>query len=293
MVDPEISIDRFEVFATGLDHPECCAFDRDGNLWAGGEGGQIYRIDAAGKSETVASVGGFCAGLAFSPDDRCLYVCVSGVGIVRVSKTGDWSVFATHAADHAIVAPNYVLCDRNGRLYVTDSGHWMKRNGFVLRFDSKGHGKVLAGPFGYANGMALSVDERHLFMVESDSDSILRFEIDSDDRLLAPVTYAAAVGRVPDGLALDHEGNLFACCYASDEIWRVTPDQQRSLLAYDRWAIRLSRPTNMAFGGADFDELYVANLGRQTITRAKIGVRGQPLENLRQQGAQSTKHRVR
>src|SRR5688572_21224961 len=156
MAEPEIPIDQFEVFATGLDHPECCAFDRDGNLWAGGEGGQIYRIDSAGKLETIANVGGFCAGLAFSPDDRALYVCVAGVGIVRVSKAGESNVFATHAGDHKIVTPNFIVCDRKGRLYVTDSGIWTKRNGFVLRFEPEGSGKVVAGPFGYANGLALS-----------------------------------------------------------------------------------------------------------------------------------------
>src|SRR5688500_9082229 len=42
--EPLIPIDRFEIFSNGLDHPECLAFDRDGNLWAGGEAGQIYRI---------------------------------------------------------------------------------------------------------------------------------------------------------------------------------------------------------------------------------------------------------
>src|SRR6478735_9277041 len=131
---PEIETDRFEIFATGLDHPECCAFDRDGTLWAGGEAGQLYRIDAMGKVETIAHLGRFCCGIALSPDDRELFVCVSGVGVVRVSKDGKYSVFATHAGDHKIVAPNYVLFDRRCRLYVTDSGNWMKRNGFVLRF---------------------------------------------------------------------------------------------------------------------------------------------------------------
>jgi gluconolactonase len=281
MMDPQFSIDRFEVFAGGLDHPECCAFDRDGNLWAGGEGGQIYRIDSAGKSQTIANVGGFCAGLAFSPDDRELFVCVANAGIVRVSKTGEWSLFATHAAGHKIIAANYPLFDRRGRLYVTDSGNWMKRNGFVLRFDPDGSGNVVAGPFRYANGLALSDDQRQLFMVESDTDSILRFNIGPDERLQAPETYATKVGRFPDGLALDTDGNLYACCYASDEIWRIGANRTLSLLAHDRWAIRLSRPTNMAFGGNGFDELYVANLGRHTITRAKLGIRGQPLANLK------------
>jgi gluconolactonase len=279
-MDPEIAIDRFEIFANGLDHPECCAFDRDGNLWAGGEAGQLYRIDARGKVTEIANLGGFCCGVALSPDDRELFVCVVGVGVVRVSKNGDHSVFATRAGDHKIVAPNYLLFDRRGRLYVTDSGNWMKQNGFLLRFMPDGRGEILAGPFGYANGLALSADERHLFMVESDSDSILRFEI-GPDRLHQPEKYAEHVGRFPDGLALDACSNLYVCCYASDEIWRIDPERQKTLLAHDRWGIRLGRPTNLAFGGHGFDEIYVANLGRYTITRANIAVRGQPLVNHR------------
>jgi gluconolactonase len=278
-MEPEIAIDRFEIFAGGLDHPECCAFDRDGNLWTGGEAGQLYRIDATGKVTQIANLGGFCCGIALSPDDRDIFVCVSGIGVVRVSKHGEHTVFATHAGDHQIVAPNYLLFDSRGRLYVTDSGNWMKQNGLLLRFTPDGRGEILAGPLGYTNGLSLTADERYLFMVESDSDAILRFEIGSDDRLHQPEKYAEHVGRFPDGLALDAAGNLYVCCYASDEIWRVDPNGQKRLLAHDRWGIRLGRPTNLAFGGDHFDEIYVANLARFTITRAKIGVHGQPLAN--------------
>jgi gluconolactonase len=278
---PEILTEHFEVFASGLDHPECCAFDRDGNLWVGGEAGQVYRIDPTGKSETIANLGGFCAGLAFTPDDRELLVCVAGVGLVRVAKTGEHRVFATGAGDHKIVAPNYVLFDRRGRIYLTDSGRWMQRCGFVLRFDQDGRGEVLAGPLGYANGLALSADEGYLFVVESDTDSVLRFTIESTGQLTGPEVYANGVGRFPDGLAIDVQGNLYVCCYASDEIWRIHSNGEMILLAHDRWGILLGRPTNLAFGGKDFDEIYVANLGRYTITRAKLGVRGQPLANFR------------
>jgi gluconolactonase len=281
-MQPEIPADQFEIFANGLDHPECCAFDREGNLWAGGEAGQLYRIDPAGKVETVAHLGGFCCGVALSPDDREIFVCVSGVGVVRVSKTGEHRVFATQAGDHAIVAPNYLLFDNQSRLIVTDSGNWMRRNGLVLRFAPDGRGEVLAGPCGYANGLALTADGRSLFMVESDSDSVLRFEIAADGKLGDPQKYAENVGRLPDGLALDAAGNLYVCCYASDEIWRIATDGAKRLLAHDRWGIRLGRPTNLAFGGPNLDEIYVANLARFTITRASIGVRGQPLANMRE-----------
>jgi sugar lactone lactonase YvrE len=75
---------------------------------------------------------------------------------------------------------------------------------------------------------------------------------------------------MPDGLAFDRHGTLYASCYASDEIHRINPDGRAELFAWDRWSILLSRPTNMAFGVNDPDTMYVANLGRQTITRAKV-----------------------
>jgi gluconolactonase len=274
---PEIAIERFEVFATGLDHPECVAFDRDGNLWAGGEAGQVYRVDPAGRVETVAALGGFTGGMAFSPDDE-LFVCNPSLGVVRVGRNGRHEVFASHAGARKLVTPNYPVFDAAGNLYVTDSGQWKKRNGWLLRFDPAGGGGAVAGPYGYANGLALSDDGRRLYMVESDTNSVLRFHIADDGACGTPEAFVADVGRMPDGLALDEAGNLYVSCYASDDIYRVAPDGERILFAYDPFAILLSRPTNMAFHE---DRMYVANLGRTTITRAKVGVRGQKLVNLR------------
>ena len=102
MPEPEIPIERFEIFATGLDHPECLAFDRDGQLWAGGEAGQIYRIDAGGKVQTVTTLGSFNAGVAFAPHDHGLYVCNPGLGLVCVEADGRHVVFATGAEGHRI-----------------------------------------------------------------------------------------------------------------------------------------------------------------------------------------------
>ncbi len=277
---PEIPIEAFSVFATGIDHPECVAFDRNGVLWAGGEAGQIYRVSAEGKAGLITTLGGFCGGLAFSPADE-LFVCNPRLGIARVKSSGESSVFASHAGNHKLVCPNYGLFDSEGCYYVTDSGNWKKQNGFLIRYAPDGLGEILAGPLGYANGLALSADERFLFMVESDTDSVLRFEILPDKTLGPHEIYATNCGRLPDGLALDAEGNLYVCCYASDEIWRISPSREKTLFAWDRWAILLGSPTNMAFGGKDFDEMYIANLARTTITRARVGRKGQPLANQR------------
>src|SRR5262245_23351531 len=122
MSEPEIPIERFEVFASGLDHPECIAFDRDGHLWAGGEAGQVYRIEPSGQVQTVTTLGGFTGGIAFSPLDHALYVCNPGLGLVRVGADGRHTVFANGVGGHAMVCPNYPVFDRRGRLYASDSG---------------------------------------------------------------------------------------------------------------------------------------------------------------------------
>src|SRR6476660_806341 len=111
---PEAARPRFEVFASGLDHPECVAFDRDGNLWTGGEAGQIYRIDPSGAVTTVTSLGGFNAGIAFSPVDHALYVCNAKLGAFRVDPDGRHTLFASEADGHKIVCPNYPVFDRQG-----------------------------------------------------------------------------------------------------------------------------------------------------------------------------------
>jgi gluconolactonase len=281
-VTPEIPIEKFEIFAMRIDHPECIAFDKKGDLWAGGESGQIYRISPDGNPQLVTSMGGFCGGLAFSPKDE-LFVCNPSLGIVKVqaNNTSTFTVFASHAGEHKLVCPNYGLFDSAGNYYVTDSGQFRKKNGYLLRYTPDGQGKIISGPHGYTNGLALSADERWLYMVESDTDSVLRFELSKEGTVSAPEVYAAECGRFPDGLTLDADGNLYVCCYASDEIWRINPNREKMLLAWDRWAILLGSPTNMAFGGKNRDELYVANLARTTVTRARVGRKGQPLANQR------------
>src|SRR5689334_16296641 len=103
---PLIPIEQFEIFASGLDHPECLAFARDGILWAGGEAGQVYRIDREGKPETIANLGSFNGGVAFTPDDSELIVCNPVQGLVAVDRrTGKTRVFATRAGEHKMLTP--------------------------------------------------------------------------------------------------------------------------------------------------------------------------------------------
>src|SRR5687768_16190892 len=134
---PEIPTEAFDIFARGLDHPDGLAFDCNGDLWAGGEAGQLYRIDPSGRTEIVADLGGFCVWMAFSPAVD-LHVCVTGRGVVRVGRSGPPVLFADEVSGRALVCPNFPVFDSRGLLYMSDSGQWQKNDGALVRFTPDG-----------------------------------------------------------------------------------------------------------------------------------------------------------
>jgi gluconolactonase len=276
----EISVDQFETYVDGLDHSEDLAFDKDGVLWAGGELGQVYRIPEKGGLQEVTSIGGFCLGLTFSAADD-LYICNAKLeSVIKVQKNGKASLFADYAGIRKLRVPNYSVFDSAGNLYISDSGDWSKSSGCILRFDPEGKGEIfLEAPQPFPNGLALSADERFLFVAQSHTDDVLQVEIRNDGTAGHREVYAGCLGRVPDGLAFDVEGNLYVSCYASDNIYKVNPDREVTVLAYDPRGTTLARPTNIAFGGKNRNELFVANLGRWHINFVELGVKGQALAN--------------
>lgn len=268
---------QMTVFAEGMDHPEGLAFDDEGVLWAGGEAGQIYRIPGEGKTEQVANIGGFCLGLTFSRAQE-LFVCNLGLhALQRMDRTGRVLQTIEQVDGHRLQTPNFSVFDAEGNLYFSDSGEWNAGNGCVYRLRRSGVAEYFAGPFAFANGMALSATGEALFVVESQRNCVTRVPIRSNGTAGEPEVYASGLARVPDGLVLDAAQNLYVTCYATDCIYRVRPDRTVELFACDPEGTMLARPTNAAFGGPNRTELFVANLGRWHITRIPTDTPGQPL----------------
>jgi gluconolactonase len=278
---PRISLQEFEVFAEGLDHPEGLAFDADGNLWAGGELGQIYKITQSGKVRTVATLGGFNLGLTFSVRQD-LFVCNFKLGaLIQVDRSGKIIRSWERAGRYRLRNPNFSVSDREGNLYFSDSGEFKKDDGFLFVLRPNGKIEELLDGLSFPNGLSLSADERTLYVVQSTKNNVLAIQLLDSGVIGKPRVYAAGLNHVPDGAALDAEGNLYVTCYASHNVYRVTRDGKVSLFACDPDATMLASPTNAAFGGARFDEMYFANLSRWHICRARVGIRGQLLANQR------------
>lgn len=280
-LQPEIPVKRFQSFAEGLDHPEGLAFDADGVLWAGGELGQIYKIDSHGKAKEIARLGGFCLGLTFSKKQE-LYVCnFKRAALIHINRKGRVLGSIERVGNWKLITPNFSVFDSEGNLYFSDSGEWGEGNGCVYLLRANGRAEYFAGPFAFANGMALSVDEKTLYVVQTQRDNVVRIPILASGRAGKPQVYASGLESIPDGAALDAEGNLYVTTYATHSVYRVAPDGSVSLFAKDPSATMLAAPTNAAFGGDNFDEMFFANLNRWHICRVKSRMRGQLLANLR------------
>jgi gluconolactonase len=279
MSEPLLNIEEFDVFASGFDHPEGLAFDSDHNLWAGGELGQIYCIDSKGAVREVGTLGGFCLGLTFCRKQN-LWVCNSGLGALQeVDRGGRVLSVIDRVGDAKLETPNFSVFDSEGNLYFSDSRTWGKENGCIYRLRTSGKVERFSGPYAFPNGLALSADERSLYVAQSLKDNVLRIPILPDGQAGDAEVFADGLHRVPDGLAFDTDGNLYVTCYATHNMYRVSPEGDVALLAYDPMGTMLAALTNLALGPPESDEIYVANLGRWHISRARINARGQRLAN--------------
>jgi gluconolactonase len=269
-----------EPIAEGLDHPEGVTVTPEGVLYAGGEAGQIYRVDIEnGKFEEVANTGGFMLGLC-ADADGLLYCCdVGRREVVRVNpETGAVEVYSNGTPKRRMVNPNWPVFDSDGNLYVTDSGTWKGNDGCVMRIDAEGSTEIwTAESSNFPNGAALAGDGGSLLVLESCTPALVRFAIQDDGSPGPREEVARLAGTVPDGVALDTDGNAYVCCYRPDRILLVSPAGRVETLADDPEGTVLSAPTNGVWVGDDRKSLITGNLGRWHLTKLRPGGTGVPL----------------
>jgi sugar lactone lactonase YvrE len=260
-----------------LSHPEGVAVDAAGNIWCGGDLGQIYRIAPDGSErEVVASTEGFCLGMAFDAHGD-LYVCdLKHAAVFRLDTTsGALEVFADGVPGHRFTTPNFPAFDATGRLFVSDSGQMHVPGPGIVVLDPDGSGRTWhPGPFDFANGLAFDADGRRLFVAETFRHVVSAIEVRPDGTAGEKTDYVTLPGSYPDGLAVAEDGTLIIGCYQPSHILAVDADKQVSVLGEDVSAHLLAHPTNIAFLG---DALISANLGRWHLTRLEVGMRGVPL----------------
>ena len=263
-VSPEIV--RF--VCSGLDHPEGVCFAADGSIVCGSEAGAIYRVDVqTGSFEAAAQTGGFVLGVSV---DRAgaVYACDAGRNeVLRIDPSGSIEAISTGSLDN----PNDCAFDAAGNLFFTESGtyHPVRHSGRLFVITPDGETRcVHPGPFRFANGIFIDHSNALLYMVESTAPGVLAFRIDGPQLASAEPVRKIPLepGTVPDGVALDTQGNIYVAFYSPDQIGVIRPNGRFEVLFRDPLAEWMNRPTNLALRE---DEIYFANLGGWHIGAVK------------------------
>ena len=265
------------VLVDGLDHVEGIAWGLDGYCYAGGEAGQIYRVDVErGEAVEVANTGGFILGLALDSDSN-IYACDTGNrAVMKIAPGGEVSTYSTGVPGELFGTPNYPAFDADGNLYVCDSGEWRSDDGKIYRVRPGGETEVWNRSLcEFPNGLCVGPDGTSLFVAMSlNPPRISEIKIAPDGTAGEVRTVVEVPKSVPDGVAFDTDGTLYIACYRPDRIYRYSTSGELEILADDFEGTIIAAPTNIAFCGTERDVLLSANLGRWHITRYETGAKG-------------------
>ena len=200
-------------------------------------------------------------------------------------RTGKMEVLADSYQGRPFAGPNDVTIDGKGRLYFTDLP-----GGAVYRIDGPGKlARILASPeIQRPNGIQVSPDDKHLYLIESNREEggarmIRAYDLHDDGSVgNMRIHYNFYPGRSADGMSIDTQGNLYASAgmnqlRGSSEtldtktgVYVISP--QGKLLKFI--AIPEDFITNNAFGGPDMKTLYVT--AGKTLYRIRTEIAGLP-----------------
>lgn len=255
----------------GVDHPESIGIGPSGEAYTTGTGRQVYRLDLQDNShEQFASTEARCLGTAVDAAGN-LYAAHTAGDVLKITPAGDISVYATAPDGGRFLCTNYPAFDRDGRMYLSDSGDWSgDLNGALYRIEPGGGEARLwyPEPVDTPNAIALDADERHLYFVETFGSAIARVPIGEDGRA-GPLERVVHMPRhIPDGIAFDTAGRLWIACHRPDAIYVFDLATRRLTLFVEDWMGEALRgPTDVAFAGENLDILLAASLDNLVVHR--------------------------
>jgi len=244
---------------------------------------KIYKITNEGKAEVFVDNSGYTGtdttnlpehkgsnGLAFDKEGNVL-VCQHGNhAIAMIKKNGTLHSVVDSYKGKRLNSPDDLVVKSDGSIYFTDPPYGLKngdkderkvqeQNG-IYRYHN-GSLTLLSTDYRYPNGIALSPDEKYLYVSSYDLNELLRrYEIAPDGTLKNGKIFSTTIG---DGVKVDSRGNVYLCNWQGVHIF--SPDGKEIGL------IALGEPvTNLNWGDEDFKSLYIVSASNIYKVRMKI-----------------------
>lgn len=237
---------------------------------------KIMRLDPNGKIETFFAPSLHANGLMYGGQGKLLACQMDGRLVAIDLKTKTTDVLTDSFEGTRYNACNDLVIDRQGGIYFTDPRYrapepWPQgKEAFYYR-SADGNVTRLGEDLTAPNGIALSPDEKTLYVIPSMSAKMMAYAIESPGKL--------GKGRVlnelkqpegkedtgGDGLAIDRQGNLYITTGLGVQV--VSPaGKLLGIIACPE------HPANCGFGGDDLKTLYIT--ARTGLYRVSVPVAG-------------------
>lgn len=208
---------------------EGALYANDGSLYfCEDKTNRILKLGNDGQFTEIARFGDMMpAGLAFHPDGRLFATAIgNGKGAIYAMKP-DGSGRETIVAPEAGFLTNDLAINSKGGIYFTDFKKNMTEPEGGLYYispDLKNITRVVAN-VANANGIALSPDEKVIWLGDYGHSILFRIDLDDDthiDRIHStPVYYFT--GRGPDGIRTDSDGNAYVAVMSQGRVLVFNP----------------------------------------------------------------------
>jgi gluconolactonase len=207
-------------------------------------------------------------GIALDPQGRIVYAAEADRAVVRLEKDGRRTILAERHDGKRLNSPNDLVFRSDGALYFTDPSGGNRFAGWDLKKELSFQGVFLLKDgtltpviedLERPNGIALSLDEKVLYVNDSVRRAILRYEVRRDGtvangRVFADMSAGTGSGN-PDGMKLDAAGNLYSV--GPGGIWVFAPDGRHlGTIVPPEFA------PGFTFGDSDGKSLYMAASSR-------------------------------
>ena len=246
-------------------------FDARGHLYVTDiPHGRIFRVAAGADWQVIAEYDGEPNGLACHPDGR-LFIADYRRGLLSLDPdSGTLTTVLARRNSESFKGLNDLVFAGNGDLYFTDQGqtglHDPTGRVFRLRPDGTLDCLIDNGPS--PNGLALSPDERVLYVAMTRDNSVWRLPLMKDGS-------TSKVGRFrlfhgtggPDGMAMNREGFLFVAHVSLGTVFVLDPDGDE--VARIR-SCAGKATTNVTWRGADQGVAYITESATGTVLRARL-----------------------
>ncbi|WP_422847537.1 SMP-30/gluconolactonase/LRE family protein [Acidovorax sp. M14] len=181
--------------------PEHIALGKDGKLYTTVLSGNILRMNPDGSGQEVfANTGGRVLGFDFDAVGN-LIAADAVKGLLSIAPDGKLTVLADKVGNDPIRYADAVVVAQNGKMYLSDAStrfapkDWggtfeasvldileQASTGRVIEYDPATRStRVVARGISFANGVALSQDEKHLFVNETGKYRVWKIAVDAND----------------------------------------------------------------------------------------------------------------